>query len=870
MNVLLFLGQMKRNMWSLYKLGRIVAFVGLLYQIISVTISYLEYETVIDMKAILNKKGRPTLTFCLYSDREFPKRTKNPAMQQTFGHSFGCSLVFANLTNKQFKCSHLSKLVESVTPFSRRCISLYSHLLDEKLMPTNETHYVTIDNTLKIFALIHQSGTPPHFTGNKIEIIDSSINTIDHSSIITQLLPFPHSTDCYDYRKEAKLAYGYNSREDCVVKHLEGEEFAKCGCNKRWAYRAYDKRNFSHICPQSIKCDFDSKFQIKSLDKVCKNNCYNEYYFNQFNSFQFTYENEVDDLKELYIQKSPKYEIVFTYLPKMDLVEYLCSIGGLVSMWFGISVYNLALLLVNESKKWLIRIFSSINYEILAIIVFKFKEMISKKFDGILSKLTMIAFSMLMLYQIFGVIAIYLKFEIVTRFEVQEIMVLPRIQFAKQPMASNFDELIKIYPDMKHKIANFDGEGKQQIFDEGLRQLILDNRFNDFERIAETEKYFKTCHFVINNKLINCSKGNIGVFDAYPFLLIINDLTYSGIEDKSKVQKISLSLNPFQLFLTFLYSSHVTKVLFKPQVNTRTKLTFSSFSVRKLNSIHNECISDEELKTFEEHYFDFILTDCYFKSLNESYGCIYFTRVTIYFDRDILRNGYKLCKNSSLNVDRSNKIIKECSKLLTPICNSTNLNVKFETTKLLSNETIVEIIPKKIPSIAYIETYKTDFDRFIYNFGGVIGLWFGLTPVEFVNILQNLPLISNTLICKSIKFVHYIKAISIRFAQNSYEVCKRFGIYLLGIGVRFAQNVITICKRIGIHLLGISVRFAQNVITICKRIGIYLLRINVRFAQNVITICKRFVLFFTANIITLAYNLIVTLMRFFRHLFPIN
>jgi hypothetical protein len=415
-------------MWSLYKFGRIIAFLGLFYQIISVTISFLEYETLIDMKATSDIEQRPALTFCLYSDTEFPKKTRNPLMQKLFGHSFGCCLQFLNLTVEISKCGDFSKLVESVTPFSHRCLSVYSHLLDEKLMPTNKAFFqVMFDGNLKVFGLIHQSGTPPHFTRNKIEITNSSVNIIDYSSIITKLLPFPHSTDCNDYRREAKSENGYNSREDCVVKHLKKIEFAKCGCNKRWSYRAYDKPNFSHICPESVKCDFDSQIEMKSFEKICKNNCYNEHYLDQF--YFIKYFPSVEYLfKTLLICKSFKYEIIFTYLPKMDLVEYLCSVGGLVSMWFGISVYDLALILVNESKKWIIRIFSSINYEKLTLNVLKFKEMISTKFDEILSKLTIIVFSILMWCQLFEVITIYLNFEIITRFEVQEIMFLPKIQ----------------------------------------------------------------------------------------------------------------------------------------------------------------------------------------------------------------------------------------------------------------------------------------------------------------------------------------------------------------------------------------------------------------------------------------------------------
>jgi hypothetical protein len=212
--------------------------------------------------------------------------------------------------------------------------------------------------------------------------------------------------------------------------------------------------------------------------------------------------------------------------------------------------------------------------------------------------------------------------------------------------------------------------------------------------------------------------------------------------------------------------------------------------------------------------------------LNQSYGCINFIYVPVYFDRDILKNGYKFCKNLNLTIDSITKIFAECKKRSKPKCNSINFSSKIETTKLLSNETILEFIQQKSPRISYTETYKTDFDRLIYNCGGVLSLWFGLTPTQSVVILKYLPLISKILISKIIKFVHYLKAISIRFVRNSFGICKRFGLYLL--------------------------------------------RIVVRFARNLIGISKRFSLFLIANIITFAYNLIAIFMRFVRHLFRIN
>jgi hypothetical protein len=291
-------------------------------------------------------------------------------------------------------------------------------------------------------------------------------------------------------------------------------------------------------------------------------------------------------------------------------------------------------------------------------------------------------------------------------------------------------------------------------------------------------------------------------------------LNYSEIPDKNKIEKIILSLNPVRDLFVVLYLSHsnvIMRSLFVPQLNMRTKLTFSSFSLRKLNSIDNKCISEKDLKNFGEDYFDFISPDCIFKF----YGCIPIDKfsIQVYFDRDISKNGYKFCENFNSTKDSKMNIVKKCVSKAKPKCNLINFNTKIETTKLASNQTIVEIIPLKKPRIAYIETFKTDFDRLIYNCGGVLGLWFGLTPIIAADYLSLILILIKS---KFIKFVRYSKAIIIRFAQNI------IGIYLF-------ESIIII------------------------------------FGKNLIRICKIFVIFFIENIISFAYNLMQIFIRFWHH-----
>ncbi len=244
-----------------------------------------------------------------------------------------------------------------------------------------------------------------------------------------------------------------------------------------------------------------------------------------------------------------------------------------------------------------------------------------------------------------------------------------------------------------------------------------------------------------------------------------------------------------------------------------------------MSYIENKCISEKDLKNFGEDYFDFIIDDCYFKIFKQSYGCIPINVVKVYFDRDILKKGYKFCANSTIT--KLTNVWKECVKLSKPKCNSIHFNTKMETSKLLSNQTIVELIPKKSPRIAYIETLKTDFDRLIYNIGGVLGLWFGLSPI---NAADYLLLILKFMKSKIIKFIHYSKAIIIRFAEVLFGIYKGFGLYLITKIIAFAYNLIAFLKR-----------FVQNLIKICKRITLFLSTNIIGFAYNLMAFFKRFV-----------------------------
>jgi hypothetical protein len=82
-------------------------------------------------------------------------------------------------------------------------------------------------------------------------------------------------------------------------------------------------------------------------------------------------------------------------------------------------------------------------------------------------------------------------------------------------------------------------------------------------------------------------------------------------------------------------------------------------------------------------------------------------------------------------------ITKHC-KFCKTKCNLINFCTKIEVSKYVLNITVLEVIPMKSRK-AYIETLKTDINRLIYNCGGILGLWFGISELKAGNSLIYLP-----------------------------------------------------------------------------------------------------------------------------------
>jgi hypothetical protein len=786
------------------KVVKLIAFLVLIFQIIELTISYLKHETVIDMKVVPKGEQRPTFTFCLKNKDEFPRK-KLRLYFVRFDHPIGCAQSQRHKSNKKlyFNCSKLSRIVESVTPLSPKCLSYYSRLFDENYSPDNSFFFAfLIPITINAFALIHQSATPPHFAKDTIEIEKSLLNEITYSSITRNLLPFPYETDCYDYEREEKSLIRYKSREDCIVKHLERRELSKCGCNKRWSYRGLRFGNFSNICPKTVRCHLNLTLETKLLERVCKKDCPNHHFYNIITSAKYLSKDKKSIISYFVPFKTFKNEIIFNHLPKLNLVEYFCSTGGLISMWFGISVYDLLLIFMRETKERILYPLTIIGLKIKNLMNLKFKRLTQYNYNKIFSRITILLLWALVFYQSTALFLKYFDYEIVTRFEVQEIKSIPTIIIYKTSLKTlrMAEELIKIYPELKKFSPS--SLAKSEDLEKFKRKLLSENKWNDFQRIVGSEKIIKTCHFMIDNKEINFSKIESGIANFADGLNFFNYLNFSST-DKNKIERITINLFNSDGYTVNLEPFNINDYLFELNNHFRYKLTFWSFLTQKLSLYDQKCISEERVKDFSDEYFEFCEKDTYLEIANETYGCFPSKGILAFIEGDIKRNGHKFCNDSYVaDSNFQRKVIKIHEIKCKPKCNFINFEFKLEVSKHISNKTVVEFIPRKSPHIAYIETFKIDLDRLIYNWGGVFGLWFGLTPAKAVDLMQY----SFQLLCNS---RHKFKKIP----QLLFDIFKRCIHRIITIIFRFIRNLFANFSVFSHNLIKLCIRCVQNSFT---------------------------------------------------------
>ena len=170
---------------------------------------------------------------------------------------------------------------------------------------------------------------------------------------MTKLLPSPYKTNCFDYTK-----IGCKSRTDCVDKcnierglkqckslplytkgdkHNNRDEYKESDC--MW-YFNYSICEDKYKSPDCINEYFSLKTTLDSSFKALGDNNYDAFLSNMGEHMNQS-GIKIGSVIEIRIIFSEEPDTIYIHLPEVYCIEFVCFIGGVISLWTGFSIFSL-------------------------------------------------------------------------------------------------------------------------------------------------------------------------------------------------------------------------------------------------------------------------------------------------------------------------------------------------------------------------------------------------------------------------------------------------------------------------------------------------------------------------------------------------
>jgi hypothetical protein len=378
---------------------------------------------------------------------------------------------------------------------------------------------------------------------------------------------------------------------------------------------------------------------------------------------------------------------------------------------------------------------------------------------------------------------------------------------------------------MKIKDIDVRNSEIKRIISKYLEKLLYELRFKEFLDITYGKNFIKSCKVFKNKQAFNCSESKYGVvkydkrFDSLIFTIIFENRTNSLYQNNicfvGSLEKIELELKGtgfMSVYLGSCKSSLQNDEVINFGENTKKEIGFTSYAYKKLNIHKGKCL-EGNYQNLINYFQGTCITECFYLKLNQTYGCLPAVEVVLllYFEMHFVSRGYRTC-DKKINLKTKLSMRRECADICLPDCESVfyNAMVLTKESKERKVRTFVKIFPVKFPHFVYTETLNMDLNQLIYNCGGILGLWFGLSPLSLDDLATSL----RSVRMKSIIFasIHFILLIAFKSKKMIILFCVFLGT-LLRSGYVHLKSIIN--KLIDFILL-ITFKLKQSIIIFCK------------------------------------------------------
>jgi hypothetical protein len=544
--------------------------------------------------------------------------------------------------------------------------------------------------------------------------------------LIYKSLEWPYNTNC-DYYNRNNL---YHSRENCI-------EYCKLynqNLSQECLNDPSNKSSFSisdRIMNKAFKnlkvCENSNKFStLFKCDKLCKRHCYEDYYrFIETSGSMSSIGNSL--LLQISARNLPVYE--YSAIPKFSFILYMTSIGGLLSLWLGISALDLRAvveisieILKNIAMKVVWICFMNEYFYNFCLFISKilnylnfFKKFYSKKITIILSVICFI-------YQLIELTIEFTEFKTTINVEILEhepdflmTKYFPAYSFCTYQLNTDSIDLLKKNLNVSN---NNDSNRLKAEFPQVINRLnIQERKISEYLTLAKNEipSYIRCGtdeenEICIEKSFIIVSFSNLGV------CYTLSPLRYP-ISEESKYDRDCEILLKNSFYNISKIRELNQQILFHDP-NQWPSLTFTDnpvgdFSIIRVKRLpppyDSNCFDYENSKSFKSR--GECINNCVFKKILKNYNCIPRESVNVLTLYDNMSLDSTFCVDNNFEDfskdDCSDRCLKPCEEiLLTSLRSQKNQYIFYQ-----------------VEHIIYINKIYMTFIYFISSIGGLLGLW---------------------------------------------------------------------------------------------------------------------------------------------------
>ena len=715
--------------------SRIILYILFIYQLYDIFNDFFHYNYSIELNFGITPRILPSITICI--DKKHNLHNKYPNWKNPFGNQTIVCVYVSNLTEIFIECKE--EKVYLRYRHKEICLTFFNNKTENYNFVQNKSIIILlaslIYNQQKV--IIHPPDTASHFETNNVFVSYGYQNTILNIKQITSFtLPKPYSTDCQDYSKSAVSSLLSRSQSYCMFEYMRKEEFNQCGKNLYWNQYVIDIKDQGFKFKNESLNECIVKFNYEFLSRLCKIDCIIEKY--TVSSLKYS-SNFYNSIAEIPIVK--QYNINLLYKSKLNKVQLCSNIGGLISMYFGLSMIDM--IIIMSTKILYIRM------------VIMIKIIISIVFNYLIKTM----FYIMMLYQLIMIIQTYIEnnkeikisFSNEIKFDKFALVIEPLIDFLRNE---------KFYPEFKENYNNLKYAQEKyhyihnhiyNIFLKNLTSFVFITRL--FDRKIECMMEFDNniqldCGPIILSK-INFEVNSIKLYYNIPADHLINSTHLFNLKQISIILRnydkyinftnaiyikfynsIFLSYLPNEQNFIFLYSNFMNTIIVEPTY------------YRRLTHFGRQC-DPRDKSLFDDSLTDDCIMDCFQKRSIDAFNCIPFKRTFgfIRWKKDLLENNHILCNQSYNEEIEINTFIRKCINECQFDCELGLYKITpfYDYNPVSRNNDInIQIIPRSNLIVQYEEQYVMDGWELIYQLGGVVGMWVGWSALSIASILKYL------------------------------------------------------------------------------------------------------------------------------------